>query len=454
MEDKDINQRGETENDKISRRAAFKYIGAGIAGAAAIYAGIHHREKIGQLFSGNTRLSSENARMATREDKLYHHQISLLAFGCMRLPKIDRDKPDIDEVQAMDLIDYAYQHGVNYFDTAWPYHQGQSETFVGKALKRYPRKSFYLADKMPTWLIESLEQAKEIFETQLKKCQVDYFDFYHLHSLGSVETYNHVYEELGVYNYLKEEKEKGRIKHLGFSFHGHRDDFPYFADKHPWDFVMIQANYLDWEVDGEYLYHELEKRDIQAMIMEPVRGGMLATLNPEAVKILHDAAPDRSTASWAIQYIASKPNVLTVLSGMSNMEQVKDNVKTMSNFHLMTDKEQQVLDKALSAFLKVNPLPCTECAYCMPCPAKVNIPAVFHVFNQCVQEGIVPSVTGSKDTENQRKRKAFLAKLNRAVPGKNQPSHCTGCEICKTHCPQNIDIPAKMKELAAILKGR
>jgi predicted aldo/keto reductase-like oxidoreductase len=443
---KELLEKGDIQ--PISRRTALKYMGASALTIAGIALGLP--TFLQSCFNKNTQ-KNKNGKMATRTDKTLGAEISLLGFGCMRLPVIEAGKPDIDEAKALEIIDYGYQHGINYFDTAYFYHQGMSETLVGKALKRYPRESFYLADKMPTPRVESLEDAKRIFEEQLQKCQVDYFDFYLLHSIGDHEVYNRVYEEFGVYEYLKSEKEKGRIKRLGFSFHSKKEDFPYLVAKHQWDFTMIQANYLDWETDGEFLYNESVKHNLQCIIMEPVRGGALATLNEDAVKILKTADPDRSPASWAIQWIASKPEVLTVLSGMSNMEQVIDNVQTMSNFEPMTAAQCAVVDKALKAYLSVKPVPCTECKYCMPCPAGVDIPGCFHVYNKCITEGNLPGMTDAKDREYERKRRAVLANMEK-IPENQRPNRCTTCGVCVPKCPQSIAIADKMKEIATLYR--
>ncbi|GHT14203.1 aldo/keto reductase [Bacteroidia bacterium] len=452
MENKKIPQ-----PSSITRRQALKYLGFGAVGVAAVAGAGCDFKRVKPAGSNLAEESDQDWRVTTRPDPVTGANISLLAFGCMRLPLVEQGKPEIDEAQALEMIDYAYKHGVNYFDTAWFYHQGLSELFVGKALSRYPRESFYIADKMPGRLVESLAHAKEIFQTQLDKCQTEYFDFYLLHSVGKPEDYTRVYEQYGVLKYLLAEKAKGRIKRLGLSFHGDRKDFTWFLDKHKWDFVMIQANYFDWRDgtgDGEYLYNEVEKRDMPCMIMEPVRGGMLATLNPDARKVLNDADPKRSTASWAVQWIASKPNVLTVLSGMSNMAQVKDNVRTLAsnNFHPMTDEEYQTVDKAMVAFQRVKPVPCTECEYCMPCPAGVNIPMVFKHYNQCVSDSNVPDLAAPRDKEFKQKRKAFLAS-QLGIDSKWRADRCTGCNHCLPLCPQHIPITTKIQEIAALVKA-
>jgi len=439
------NKTPEKKPNLITRRQALKYIGFG-AVAAGGYIGLKKYFSEGTVEEKDLRPVSTNVHVATGAN------ISMLAFGCMRLPLIEKGKPEIDEPLAMKMIDYAYQRGVNYFDTAWFYHQGQSETFIGKALKQYPRETFYLADKMPGRVIKSLEQAKEIFAEQLVKCQVDYFDFYLCHNISKVEDYVRIYEEYGVLDYLIEEKAKGRIRRLGFSFHGKKEDFNYFLDKYPWEFVMIQNNYLDWEVDGKYLHEELGKRDIPCLIMEPIRGGMLATLNPDAVKILKQADDKKSVASWALRWIASKPNVLTTLSGMSIMEHVKDNVQTFVDFKPMTDEENKVVSAALAAFQRVKPVPCSECDYCMPCPAGVNIPNVFKAYNKCVSESNVPDLNAPRDSEFKKKGKAFHASMTNAIPEKERADRCIGCDKCLPLCPQDIQITEKMLEIKNMLK--
>ncbi|MDR1405812.1 MAG: aldo/keto reductase [Prevotellaceae bacterium] len=444
------NKTAESRERTVTRRQALKYAGAGIAGAAGLWFGVKHT-LLKDYFSGED--DKDLRPVATKTDPRTGAAISLLAFGCMRLPLVEQGKPDIDEPRAMEMIDYAYRHGVNYFDTAWFYHQGLSETFIGKALQRYPRETFHLADKMPGRMVKSLDHAKEIFAEQLKKCQVDYFDFYLLHSIGSVEDYDRVYEEYGVYHYLAQQKAEGRIRRLGFSFHGHRNDFPYFAGKHEWDFAMIQANYLDWDADGAFLYNELEQRNIPCLIMEPVRGGMLATLNPDAVQILKEADANRSAASWAIQWIASKPNVLTVLSGMTTLEQVKDNVKTMAGFEPMTEAQHATVAKALAAFQRVKPVPCTECEYCMPCPAGVNIPLVFKTYNKCVSESNVPDPNAPRNGDFRKKRRAFLASMNNFIAEKERATRCIGCNHCLPLCPQRIAITDQMHEISGLIKA-
>mgnify|MGYP005845991079 CR=1 FL=1 len=355
---------------------------------------------------------------------------SLLGFGCMRLPKIDSEKPDIDSKQAEEMIDYAYKHGVNYFDTAYPYHQGLSETFIGKALKKYPRESFYLANKMPGWELETVEDAKRIFSEQLKKCQVDYFDFYLCHALS--EKNFEIYKKPGIMEFLQKKKAEGKIKHLGFSFH----DTPVVLDKiihsYKWDFVQLQLNYLDWDFQNAKKQYEIVKEyGVPTIVMEPVRGGTLANLSKESQKILKAANSEKSIASWAIRYAASKDNVMTVLSGMSNLEQTKDNVNTLTDFKPISKSEQKVIDKALNKFLENNTIPCTNCKYCMPCPQGVDIPTIFKIFNKYAIS---------------KYARAFIKEYE-DLGNEKLAENCIACGECLDHCPQSIDIPKRLEEI-------
>ncbi|MCR3905459.1 MAG: aldo/keto reductase [Tenericutes bacterium] len=358
---------------------------------------------------------------------------SLLGFGCMRFPTKSKDQPDIDEDLAYQMIDDAYQHGVTYFDTAYPYHHGMSETFIGKALKKYPRDSFYLATKMPTWLIESVDDAKRIFYEQLEKCQVDYFDFYLCHALNR-SNYK-AYQIPGVMDFLYQMKKEGRIHHLGFSFHDTPEILNEIIHTFKWDFVQLQLNYLDWEFqDAKTQYKIVEDYGIPCIVMEPVRGGLLASLSDEAKEILVNMNPNVSIASWAIRYAASKPNVMVVLSGMSNLEQTQDNIKTMSQFKPIEDEEQRVIDQALKVFLESNAVPCTGCSYCMPCPEGVDIPELFRIYNRYM-------VTKSKMD--------FKREYERLEEGK-RANLCVSCGECMSQCPQKINIPKLMQDISSL----
>ncbi len=373
--------------------------------------------------------------IAKRNYKNTDEQISLLGFGCMRLPKIDPEKSDIDKTKAQEMIDYAYAHGVNYYDTAYPYHEGKSELFVGEALKKYPRESFHLASKMPVWLVEKPEDTLKYFEEQLKKCQVEYFDFYLCHALNLDRL--EIIQKSHIFETLQKEKEAGRIKHLGFSFHGSVEALDKIAHAYPWDFAQIQLNYYDWDMqNAQQEYKILEDLGMPVVIMEPVRGGALNTLCPEALEMLKKADPKASPASWAIRFAASLPGVLTVLSGMTAMEHVTDNVATVDEFKPLTEEERELLFKVADVYKKSKTVPCTGCRYCMDCPAGVDIPAVFKIYNQYCT------------TEN---KAAFVADYD-ALGESKQAHNCVACRQCCSQCPQSIDIPARMEDVVALAK--
>lgn len=358
---------------------------------------------------------------------------SLLGFGCMRFPTLVPGKPEIDEPLAEKMIDAAKAAGITYFDTAWVYHHGTSEAFIGKVLKKYPRDSFFLADKMPGWELKTAEDAERIFAEQLKRCQVDYFDFYLCHAL-SKEGYE-AYRIPGVMPFLERMKAEGKIRHLGFSFHDSPEVLEEILNDREWDFVQIQLNYLDWDFQkARRQYSLLESRGIPVVVMEPVRGGLLASLSEEARKILLDADSAKSVASWAIRFAASKTGVMTVLSGMSDPSQVEDNLKTMTDFHPLSVAEEKTVFLALSVFLKNATIPCTACRYCMPCPHGVEIPTVFRAVNEYRL-----SHWKGEFLEN------YLE-----IPESGRAESCVACGECMKHCPQKIAIPDRMKETAVL----
>ncbi|WNY23470.1 hypothetical protein MmiHf6_07770 [Methanimicrococcus hongohii] len=371
------------------------------------------------------------------ENRLFknNEKISLLGFGTMRLPRASDETQEIDYKTGQEMVDYAIAHGVNYFDTAYMYHEGESEIFIGEALSKYPRESFYLADKMPPWRAETKADVERIFEEQLQKCKVDYFDFYLIHNLN--REHFEMAENLKIYDFLKQKQAEGKIRYIGFSFHDSPDFLETVADidKYEWDFVQIQLNYLDWTIqDAKRQYEILNERKIPIIVMEPVRGGSLATLSKNARNILKNADPNASIASWAIRYAATFPNVLTVLSGMSDMEQVKDNVKTIENFSPLNEHDHEIIEKAVEEYQSSFKIPCTYCRYCMECPSGVHIPKVFDKYNQYFVRG---------DTDKNR----FLSEY--AWIGEERQAHnCTGCGVCLPKCPQGIDIPKEMKKIA------
>lgn len=375
-------------------------------------------------------------------------QISLLGFGCMRLPRKGKESKDIDYDAAEQMIDYAYQQGVNYFDTAYMYHDGESETFLGKALKKYPRESYYLTDKMPGWMAKDLAGAKRIFAEQLERCQTDYFDFYLCHSVGR-SGYKEYFEDAGMYDYLLSEKKAGRIRHLGFSFHGEIHQLEEIIRMHDWDVVQIQLNYLDWEVqDAKRQYEIIQEQGLQCIVMEPVRGGNLAQLPESCVEQMKQRDPRRSVASWAIRYAASFDNVLTVLSGMTAMDQVQDNIETIKEFTPLTDADRAFLYDIAKVYLATGTIPCTGCRYCMDCPAGVNIPGVFKVYNDCA-EIMVQAAASGEPKAYEKYLEAYAAAMKK-LPQTEWAQHCVRCKKCTEHCPQGIPIYKKMEELKQI----
>ena len=373
-------------------------------------------------------------------------KLSQLGFGTMRLPL--REDKSIDAEQAAAMTSEAIAKGVNYFDTAWPYHGGKSELVIGEILKQYPRESFYLADKFPGHQIAPSYDVKGVFEKQLKKCGVEYFDFYLLHNVyeNSIAVYED--ERWNILPYLLEQKKNGRIRHLGFSTHAGVPALEAFLEKHAneMEFCQIELNYLDWTLQQAKEKCELLNRySIPIWVMEPVRGGMLNTLCPEAAALLHQAAPEKSLASWAIRWVASLPNVLCVLSGMTTLEQVQDNVASMDPFIPLSTTEQDTLARALDVFKAQKLAPCTACKYCMPCPYGLDIPAIFAHYNRCVNEGNVPK--DRQDPGYREARRAFLIGYDRSVPKLRQASHCIGCNQCVSHCPQSIKIPQQLRRI-------
>ena len=361
-------------------------------------------------------------------------KLSRLGFGCMRLPQTP--EKTIDEIELQRMVDYAIAHGVNYFDTAWPYHGGTSELAIGKALAKYPREQWFLADKYPGHQIAASYNPAEIFEQQLKKCGVEYFDFYLLHNVyeNSIGVYTD--EQWGILDYFVEQKRLGRIRHLGFSSHARPDTLEKFLNYagDTMEFCQIQLNYLDWTLqDAKAKYDLLTKRGIPVWVMEPLRGGRLAELAGEDTARLRALRPDESTAAWSFRWLQNLPNVRMVLSGMSAFDQMADNVATFSGGATQTDAEATLLSD-IAESLK-NALPCTRCRYCCDgCPMGLDIPMLIHAYNDLKFAG---SMTVSMQMD--------------ALPEDKRPSACVGCGACAAICPQSIDIPAAMSDLAGLL---
>jgi hypothetical protein len=350
-----------------------------------------------------------------------------LGYGCMRLPEKD-DKIDFEA--AKELIHYAYNNGLNYFDTAYNYHGGESETFLGKVLPEFARDTYFLTSKFPVWKVKEEGDAEKIFNEQLKKCNTEYFDFYLLHSLSkkSIETV----EKFNLYDFIARKKEEGKIKNIGFSFHDTNEVLQKFAAAHKWDFAQLQINYWDWEEnDAKSLYETLENLNIPCFVMEPVRGGFLASFAPDAMKHFKDYNPQASIASWALRWVASLPNVAITLSGMSNMEQLKDNLTTFSDIKPINPEEKKRIDAVIEELRKIKPVPCTSCHYCMDCQYGVDIPGVFEVYNDY------------KKTEN----KGLAAAAYFGMNEKKRADNCQKCGECMPKCPQHISIPDELEKI-------
>ena len=360
-------------------------------------------------------------------------KVSMLAFGTMRMPMKD-GALDQEQIQAM--TDYAIEHGVNYFDTAWPYHDGLSEISIGKALAKYPRDKFFLADKYPGHQVMSDYDPAKIFEKQLEKCGVEYFDFYLLHNIN--EMCFDVYQDpkWDILNYFIEQKKNGRIKHLGLSTHARAKNVPEILDYmgEYAEFCQIQLNYIDWTLqDAKDKVYELNKRNIPIWVMEPVRGGKLADLGDNRNARLKELRPDDSIASWAFRWLMKVPGVAVILSGMSNMDQMVDNIKTFTECDAVDDKEwHMMLD--IAEELKVG-VPCTSCWYCCDgCPKELDIPMLIAGYNDLkYQQGVTVGIQMD------------------GTPKDKWPDQCIGCGACTRVCPQKIDVPSVMKEFAEML---
>jgi hypothetical protein len=363
-------------------------------------------------------------------------QLSRLGMGNMRLPTTG-DTGTVDEERAQAIIDLVYANGVNYFDTAYMYHNGQSERFLGKALKKYPRDSYYLADKMPGFMLQPGQTPRDIFEEQLRRCDTDYFDFYLCHNVNeaTVDVYND--EALGIIPYLLQEKAAGRIRHLGFSNHGSPELLRGFLDR--WDcfeFVQIQLNYLDWTLqDAKQQYEIITEHGLPVWVMEPCRGGRLAALSPDADALLKAAEPDRSIASWAFRYVQTLPNVQVVLSGMTQLDQAQDNLRTFAAYSPLSPAQQNTLQKALDLFRDQVNVPCTKCRYCDGCPKGLAIPDLLAMYNAYA---IDPGPRKLSEV--------------RALPAEQQPAACIACGSCTRKCPQSIDIPGVLAKFAEIIE--
>ncbi len=368
-------------------------------------------------------------------------KLSALGMGAMRLPVSDGDDARIDEQAAAAMVDYAMAHGVNYYDTAWGYHNGNSELVMGKALGKYPRDRYYLADKFPGYDLSNMDKVEEIFERQLEKCGVSYFDFYLFHNVCEMNIDAYLDPKYGIYDYLMKQKKAGRIRHLGFSAHGSYDVMKRFLEAYGKDmeFCQIQLNYLDWKFqDAKAKTELLGEYGIPVWVMEPLRGGKLASLAPADEETLKKLRPEEEIPAWAFRFLQSVPSVTVTLSGMSNMEQMQANIRTYEEEKPLNPREMEALLSIADSMVGKIALPCTACHYCVShCPQGLDIPGLLSLYNEhCFTEG------------------GFIAPMAMmAIPEDKRPGSCIGCRSCEAVCPQQIKISEAMADFAQKLNG-
>ena len=453
----------------ISRRDFLKILGAGTAVAATTMVGCKSKEELDPTGT----IKAQKGQMTYRTNPKTGEKVSLLGYGMMRLPVVEADpnksgsgrenEAPIDQEMVNKLVDKAIEYGVNYFDTSPAYCQGRSEKATGIALSRHKRSEYYIATKMSnfasgTW---PREESIAMFYNSLKELQTDYIDYMLLHSIGGgedwMETLRQRYYDNGILDFLLEQREKGVVRNLGFSYHGDVKAFDYLLSRHDeykWDFVQIEMNYLDWHfaneindrnTDAEYLYGELDKRHIPVVIMEPLLGGRLAELPDHIVEEMKKREPQRSVASWAFRFCGTYPNVLTSLSGMTYMDHLDDNLATHCPLKPLTEEELNFLEGIAEKIYDLKNIPCTACQYCMPCPWGIDIPGIFKHYNESVTEGRYAQSREQKDYE--KLKRAYLVSYDRAIPTLRQADHCIGCGQCLMHCPQSIPIPDELHRI-------
>ncbi|MBQ2164892.1 MAG: aldo/keto reductase [Muribaculaceae bacterium] len=465
------------DNHNMSRRHFLKVAGGtAVASSAVLAACTTSKDDDSNAISA---ADVPKDKMTYRTNNNTGDRVSILGYGMMRLPVegdfSGRENPDapIDQELVNKEVDFAIEHGVNYFDTSPAYCQGRSETATGIALSRHPRDKYFIATKLSnfdpsTW---PLEESQKMFHNSLKELKVDYIDYLLLHSVGggkdAIEEFNGRFMDNGLLDWLVEQKEAGKIRNLGFSYHGDIAVFDNLLAWHDsgdyhWDFVQIELNYLDWKhakeinernTNAEYLYAELKKRNIPAVIMEPLLGGRLANVPDAIVADMKRRDPKSSVASWAFRYAGTPDGVLTVLSGMTYMDYLMENIKTYSPLRPITPEENAFLETIADKLVALQTIPCNDCKYCMPCPYGINIPAIFVHYNKCIKEGNL--VRNEQDNAYKRARRAFLVGYDRSVPKLRQAQMCIGCGQCEGHCPQRIRIPqelAKIDEFVEKLK--
>lgn len=457
---------------EMNRREFLERLGLGLGSATAlslitvgtIASPAHSKLPQGETLFPSPLEETEENLMTYRTQNGTGEKISMLGFGMMRLPG--------EQEKVNELVDYALAHGINYFDTAPMYGGGNNETATGLALSRHPRNTYYVATKMSNQSenLWSFEKSKEMYENSFRKLQVDYIDYYLLHSVGrgGLDNLKGRFIDNGLLDFLLEERKAGRIRHLGFSYHGDVKVFDWLLDnndKYHWDFVQIQMNYLDWQyaqgrgrrgkgdANAEYLYGRLEKLGIQAVIMEPLRGGGLANVKDDVREQLSRARKDDSPAKWAFRWVASKPNVLTALSGMNRMEHLKENLETFSPLEPCTTVENELLARVADKMAGLPTIGCTTCAYCMPCKHGVDIPGNFAFYNKAVVDGRLP-LPDSSAPDFEEKRQAYLTAYQEAIPNKARANRCQDCGECLSKCPQQLPIPTHLSKLVEMTRKK
>ncbi|MBR4505077.1 MAG: aldo/keto reductase [Candidatus Methanomethylophilaceae archaeon] len=369
-------------------------------------------------------------------------RLSQLGMGCMRLPTVGGNDSAIDEEQVARMVDYAFEHGINYFDTAYGYHGGNSETVMGKVLGRLPRDRIYIADKFPGYDLSNMPKAKSIFPEQLKKLGISYFDFYMFHNVNEMNVNQYLDRSYGIYDYLLEQRDAGKISHLGFSAHGNMDTIRKFLDAYGenMEFCQLQLNYVDWEFqDGEKKVEMLEELGIPVWVMEPMRGGKLIDIPEDGKAELEKLRPGVKPAEWAFRFLQSIPEAKVILTGASSMEQLKENIEIFGTERPTDARETETLEKIGKGMTARQTLPCTACRYCVPkCPMDLDIPDLIASYNQLM-------FTGASD---------FIAPFYiKSLPEDSRPSACIGCGECEKVCPQNLHIPEAFEDFTERIKG-
>lgn len=422
---------------------------------------------------GRYAVNNGKSAMTYRTNPKNGDQVSILGYGCMRWQmKKDADGKDIiDQESVNQLTDYALEHGVNYFDSSPVYLEGQSEKATGIALSRHPRESYRIATKLSNFSNCTRENSMLMYRKSFENFQTDYIDYYLLHAIGrSMEDFRERYIDNGMIDFLMEERKKGHIRNLGFSFHGNREMFDKLIATHEtyhWDFVQIQMNWMDWthasgrNCNADYMYGELEKRGIPVVIMEPLLGGRLTRVPDYVAKRLKEREPEKSVASWAFRFAGTYPGVLCVLSGMTYMDHLQDNLKSYSPLVPLTSEDLAYLEETADIMSRYPTVPCNDCKYCMPCPYGIDIPAILLHYNKCVNEGlVVPKPEESDDSKQysedmkayKKARRAYLVSYDRSLEKIRQADHCIACGHCVSHCPQQIAIPRELRKIDSIVE--